>query len=466
MCKLENKKDNVIIEFCEKFKWEIKPGIFDANARFLYITNNTERVKNYKMPSEDITLLTKNVKNNKYLTFSYRTFGLFNDVLKIKLDDMLQLKRAIGGIYVEYFNNMLWITNSKGFRQPIKLGKLLKAINPDFTDKQVSDFVDIFNRYHDYDLSCVQISDNISEVYNYKHDSSGSIGGSCMIGCGNYFESLEDSCLNLKIAYIKDNEDDNLLGRALLWEAYDSEGTLYKIMDRIYYDCEKTKILLEKYAEANGYYFRKESSGYCSSFYNPSNKELVELKLKVELKHSLISTYTPYMDTFRYYNKATNKLYNYEGVSYTNELTFTNGEAVYCTCDVCGGSCSEDDLVYSDYHGESICESCLCDYRYVESRRDYIHYDCVVQLRDTDTYFLEDDSDYLVWVEDRQWYDYADNVYFVVDTGEYYEDTDELYFTEDTCEWYSSNRDLFEYDGLYYSERQEDLEQQEQEEEK
>ena len=461
MCKLEDKKDNVVVEFCEKFKWKINASMFDYSVHYLYITNNTGRFTSFRLPSEDTELLTKNVKNNKYLVFSNKTYKVFTDVLDINLDEVIQLKRAIGGIYVEYYNNMLWITNARGFRQPIKLGKLLKAVNPDFTDKQVSDFVDKFNRYHDYDLSVISVSDCISEVYNYSHDSSGSIGGSCMKGCGEYFESLEYSCPNLKIAYIKDNDADYLLGRALLWEAYDSEDNQYKIMDRIYYDCEKTKILLEKYAEANGYYFRKEASGYCEDFYDTTTKTWVKLRLKVELKDSLIGTYTPYMDTFRYYIKNNNTLYNFEGVYYTNELTNTDGEAVYTTCDICGSSCA-DGSVFSNYHGERICESCLENYRYVESRDDYIHYDFVIQLRDTDTYFLQDDS-YLVWVEDRGWCDYADNVHFVVDTEEYYEDTDELYYTEDTCELYSSNLDLYEYDGFYYSERQEDLEQQEEE---
>lgn len=462
MCKLEDKKDNVVVEFCEKYSWEIIASVCDNITNYLYVTSNTGRRPCYKMPSEDIDILTKNVKNNKYLVFSNKTYNLFTDILDIEIDEIIQLKKAIGGIYVEYFNNMLWITNSKGFRQPIKLGKLLKAINPDFTDKQVSDFVDKFNRYHEYDLSCIQFSDNISEVYNYSHDSSGTVGGSCMRGYGEYFESLENSCLTLKIAYIKDDEDEYLIGRALLWEAYDVNGKPYKIMDRIYYDCEKTKILLEKYAEANGYYFRKESSGYCEDFYDTTTKTWVKLRLKVELKDSLIGTKTPYMDTFRYYNKNNNILYNFEGAGYTDELTHTNGEAVCVTCDVCGNSCA-DDLVISDYHCEIICESCLEDYRYVESRNDYIHYDNVIQLRDTDTYFLQDDSYDLVWVEDRGWYDYADNVHFVEDTEEYYEDTDELYYTEDTCDWYSSNLDLYEYDGVYYSERQVNLEQQEEE---
>lgn len=460
MCKLEDRKDNVVVEFCEKYSWKIKAGMIDESNNYLYVTNNTGRWTRYRVPRENIDLLTKDVKNNKYLVFSSKTYNLFKGVLNINITEILQLKRAIGGIYVEYFNNMLWITNSKGFRQPIKLGKLLKAINPDFTDKQVSDFVDKFNRYHDYDLSCIQISDNISEVYDYLHDSSGTVGGSCMRGYGEYFKSLENSCLTLKIAYIKDNKNDYyLIGRALLWEAYDSEDNQYKIMDRIYYDCEKTKILLEKYAEANGYYFRKESSGYCNSFYDTSNKKWVELNLKVELKNSLIGTYTPYMDTFRYYNKNNNTLYNFDGAGCTEELTGTDGEAVSSTCDICGEYCSNDS-VFSAHHGERICESCLEDYRYVESRGDYIYYDLVIQLRDTATYFLQDDS-YLVWVEDKGWYDYIDNVHFVVDIEEYYEDTDELYYTEDTCDWYSSNLDLYEYDGVYYSEIQEDLEQQE-----
>ena len=454
-------KEKVDIEFCENFSATVVDGNFYP---FIRIVNNTGNIKRfsdctfeYKTKDE----LQKVLKSNKIVILSQRAFDKLRAICiyRDEINPSTSLERAIGGVYVEYYSDSFWITNFKGYRQQVKIGKLLKAIT-NLNDTEISKCVDSFNRSTTYDLSIIKVTDDISWIYNLIHDSHGSVGGSCMKDCGNYFSALQNSSKDLSIAYI--TEDDTLIGRALLWNAYDGAGNSYKIMDRIYYNCEHTKILLEKYAEDNGYYFRKEASGYCTTFYNTKEKIWEELHLYVPLKYSLVGEYTPYMDTFRYYNKYKEYLYNFDS-DYSYELTNTNGEAVCYTCDCCGSSVC-DDCYYSDYHEERICDSCISDYRYVENRYDWIHYDSVTQLRDTNTYFLTDDVCDLVWVEDRGWYDYDCNVYFTVDTEEYYENTDELYYANDTGEWYYSNLNLYEYDGVYYSERQEELEQQQEEE--
>lgn len=462
MCSLENKKEKVDIEFCENFSATVEYGKYYPIIRIVNNTGNIKRFSDCVFEYQTTDELQKILKSNKIVILSQRAFNKLSNVCiyRDEINPITFLKRAIGGVYVEYYSNSFWITNFKGYRQQVKIGKLLKAIT-NLNDTEISKCVDRFNRNTTYDLSVIKITDDISWVYNLIHDSNGSVGGSCMKDCGEYFSALQNSSKDLSIAYI--TEDDTLIGRALLWTAYDDAGNSYKIMDRIYYNCEHTKILLEKYAEDNGYYFRKESSGYCTTFYNTNKKIWEELYLYVPLKYSLVGEYTPYMDTFRYYNKDKEYLYNFNS-DYKYALTYTNGEAIYYTCDCCGRGVSEDDYYYSDYHEERICDSCIEDYRYVESRHDWIHYDFVTQLRDTDTYFLTDDVYDLVWVEDRGWYDYDTSVYFTVDTEEYYENTDELYYAEDTCEWYSSNLNLYEYDGVYYSERQEELEQQQEEE--
>lgn len=453
-------KEKVDIEFCENFSATVVDGNFYP---FIRIVNNTGNIKRfsdctfeYKTKDE----LQKVLKSNKIVILSQRAFDKLRAICiyRDEINPITSLERAIGGVYVEYYSDSFWITNFKGYRQQVKIGKLLKAIT-NLNDTEISKCVDSFNRSTTYDLSIIKVTDDISWIYNLIHDSHGSVGGSCMKDCGNYFSALQNSSKDLSIAYI--TEDDTLIGRALLWIAYDDAGNSYNIMDRIYYNCEYTKILLEKYAEDNGYYFRKEASGYCTTFYNTKEKIWEELHLYVPLKYSLFGEYTPYMDTFRYYNKYKEYLYNFDS-DYSYELTYTNGEAVCYTCDCCGSGIG-DDSYYSDYHEERICDSCISDYRYVENRYDWIHYDSVTQLRDTNTYFLTDDVCDLVWVEDRGWYDYACNVCFTVDTEEYYENTDELYYANDTGEWYYSNLNLYEYDGVYYSEQQEELEQQEEE---
>lgn len=44
-----------------------------------------------------------------------------------------------------------------------------------------------------------------------------------------------------------------------------------------------------------------------------------------------------------------------------------------CECSCCGDACSEDDLTYVESRGDSICESCLEDYRYAIGRRSHSH---------------------------------------------------------------------------------------------
>lgn len=458
-----NEKEKLDIEFCENFNATVEDGNYYPIIKIVNNTGNIKRYSNVAMKHSTKDDVQKILKNNKLLIFSDKAFNKLNDVCINNYIEsyMSLLEKAIGGVYVEYYSDSFWITNFKGYRVQLKLGKLLKAIT-ELNDTEISKCVDRFNRSITYDLTSIKISEDIASIYDLEHESNGIIGGSCMKRCGNYFSALQNYTDDLSIAYI--TEDDTLIGRALLWTAYDDSYKPYKIMDRIYYNCEHTKILFEKYAEANDFYFRKEASGYCTTFYNTKEKIWEELFLYVPLTHSLVGEYTPYMDTFRFYNTSKEFLYNFDS-DYNYELTSTDGEATYYTCACCGSVVSED-AYSSDYHSEIICESCIDDYRYVESRCDWIRCDFVIQLRDTDTYFLQDDGYDLVWVEDRQWFDYNDSVIFVVDTEEYYEDTDELYFTEDTCEWYSSDLGLYEYDGVYYSERQEDLEQQEQEEEK
>lgn len=470
------KELNKEIEFCENFKAEVVDGIFYPMLRFITNTKKVVGRSNYVLYDFTNEKVEKLLKSNKVLVLSNKTHELLYSIYGGDIEKITILNKSIGGIYVEYFQDKFWITNFKGFRIPLKLGKLLKAIT-NLNDKEISDVVDKHNRHITYDISLIQVTSDIVSIYDTEHSGSGSIGGSCMRGCGEFFESLQENAKDLQIAYLIDNISDVLIGRALLWVAYDSNGEPYKIMDRIYYDCERTKVLFEKYAEANGYYFRKETSGWCTTFYDTKNKQWVDLNLYVELSASLMGTYTPYMDTFRNYGGVL-KLYNFGNLSYS--LTSTDGDAINQTCGCCGAATNYE-CCYSDYHSISICAHCIEDYRYVEHLNDYIHIDNCIRIRDTDTYIHEDylDECGVRYAEDGGYYDYIDYLYYAEDTGEYYTDSYNLYYAVDTQGFYECNLDLFyaedtgdyyvyssglyEYDGVYYTELQEHLEEKEEE---
>jgi hypothetical protein len=103
------------------------------------------------------------------------------------------------------------------------------------------------------------------------------------------------------------NADEELLGRALVWEQAD--GT--KVMDRIY-GSDHIIRLFQTYAKEQGWYYRRYNSFEYPTRFMTSNGREVELELTFPLQEMPELSQTPYMDTLKYINLETHTVTNVE----------------------------------------------------------------------------------------------------------------------------------------------------------
>jgi hypothetical protein len=101
-------------------------------------------------------------------------------------------------------------------------------------------------------------------------------------------------------------EGGGLMGRALLWN-FDS----HKVMDRIYTSSDEDLLFFfKKWASENGYVYKSEQNWSNTLFFEKLGGEKKELKLCVKLTGSY-GRY-PYMDTFKFIDRQTGNIYNYQ----------------------------------------------------------------------------------------------------------------------------------------------------------
>jgi hypothetical protein len=97
-----------------------------------------------------------------------------------------------------------------------------------------------------------------------------------------------------------------LMGRSLLWN-FDS----YKIMDRIYTTCDEDLLFyFKQWATENGYLYKSEQNWYNTLQFEQVGQKKQELKLEISIDADC--RYFPYMDTFKFLDTKTGKLYNYQ----------------------------------------------------------------------------------------------------------------------------------------------------------
>lgn len=181
-------------------------------------------------------------------------------------------------------------------RQKMRVGKLLKKLNPDLKETDIEDLTDkyraayniiILNNGIDLDLVTGEdIRFWYSNVNYKKPNNSSTLWNSCMSGpsCSIYFNIY---CENPdKIALCIHLDDDNkLLARALVWKL--DNGKIY--MDRIYSYNNAYKNILREYAINNAMLLYAETS------------ETLRVTLpKDYAKKDRPKNGNPYMDTMRH----------------------------------------------------------------------------------------------------------------------------------------------------------------------
>lgn len=303
---------------------------------------------------------------------------------------------------------------SRRNRQTGKPGRIFqKLLKKEFKQIEWETFVNIFK-------SCMCCSQNFELVegeqiphwyncYNYFRED-GTLGNSCMrySECGSYFKVYEDHARMLI-----STKDGKLTGRALVWTV---DGIT--LLDRVYTCYDYLFNCFIDYAKEHGWWIRENNSlldngcnqGWLTPDDNYQNATYREFTIKVGTDYDQ----WPYMDSFRYYKKG------YISTNYSDHSTYlsnTDGSAYHeysWCCDRCGdtfySSYSDecpDELVYSEYDSEYLCEDCRW---YCECEDDYISnaHEAVTYHEDEDTEWLLPDDHHLLdncYVIDGEYYD-------------------------------------------------------------
>jgi len=248
-----------------------------------------------------------------------------------------------------------------------------------FTDAEIEDFVykyraevekekDILNKRFK-----VFKGQDIKKYYHrsaYKEES-GSLGSSCMRydRCQNYLGIYTQNAQASLLVLFSEDDETKITGRAILWEMEPYEFST-KVMDRIYTIKTADEELFKQWAIKNEYWY-KESQNF--SEYTPFvfhredgtiEKREGEFSVQLDIKGEY-GDY-PYMDSFKYYNPYSGKLYNSSNFDYEYELTDTEGGNG--SCSECGGrgnveceNCDGDgtrECYECDGHGNVRCDDC------------------------------------------------------------------------------------------------------------
>ena len=261
----------------------------------------------------------------------------------------------------------------KNARTEMGIGKWLRRVVIDLykspsvlNDKKLEDFVNLYKSTFD-SLSGAKEErfqlvegEEIRKWYladNY-FQQKGQLGNSCMryTRCQPYLDIYVKNPEVCKLLIYKSEEDpEKIIGRALIWKINSNPRDIKMFMDRVYTVADSDKLLFQDWAIENGVNY-----GYSGV-------------KSVQLQNSSFSTY-PYMDTFIYLNRETGDL--------TNNDDVWTGQG-YIKIQETDGSFSDDDGVWSEYHGDYINrdDAVYCDYT-----DDWIHVDEVVYLDYKDVY--------------------------------------------------------------------------------
>lgn len=338
----------------------------------------------------------------------------------------------------------LWVRDIKGEgpgiwndkkRGEVKISKLVnKLIDKKYTEAQREIFVNLIkSKLSEKTKFIVAKGEDIIKYYNKENyvEEKGTLGNSCMRSKSNdifdiYVKNPEKCSLLVLV-----NEEDKVLGRALLWELdFCTSEEIKKFMDRIYtindYDVNKFKA----WAIENKYSYKYKNT-YSDVKEVIWNRETISVDMRIDINKINYDSF-PYLDTFKLYSPDNHSLHNintntsdldysgyyiltatdggryvidentddeddedHEGQVWSeyNDTWLDQEDAVYVDGGV--GYVSSDDAVYIDVgtrrnHGWYLSDSdCICWSDHIDS---YIHQDDAVWSDLLNTYILSDDS--------------------------------------------------------------------------
>jgi hypothetical protein len=220
-------------------------------------------------------------------------------------------------------------------RNPLRLGRMARAIltagSVDFTDHELSQFVEQFTATFDFAANALRQFDIVSgdDIHKW-YDSvrytrgGGSLNNSCMSSASRSKLAIYCNNSNVSLVILYDDEGEiidgvyqsnKIKGRAILWKDCNINGEIATFMDRIYTSYESDTELFKQFAEKEGFFF-KTNQGYGGQSISNGTRTIDRPVIICSLNESDLSSY-PYMDTMCYVDidndKCSNDSDNLEG---------------------------------------------------------------------------------------------------------------------------------------------------------
>lgn len=394
----------------------------------------------------DLTLLDYDTEDN----------GKFKYVLSNKAYDVVK-DRADATSYSSPQHYLRVITNLETLSNKINnifvttsIGKAVNKIFPKQFQasgkpgEDIESFANMIKHKRSQKFEKFKIVDgeDIIKYYDEKNYDSNAprspLGSSCMRydGCDTYINFYAMNKGVKLVVLFSDDEDDKIIGRALLWDIaeFDGEkvGMETKFMDRIYTVYDFDVMNFKEYAEKNGWLYKiRQDMDQDTKIFDPRTGESKSMMLKTVngFEKNTYSEY-PYMDTMKWFF--------FEEGFIANRDSAGGDMARYIFMESTSGEGEEGTYggIYVDYYGKSFRpnEVVWCDFG-----EEYRTHEDAIKL-DSRTYATED------YVNDNMVYSEIQGKY--IDS----EDAEQLEYYDDyvSPDYLRNNFVWSEYDHTYY----------------
>lgn len=281
-----------------KFVEDLKNQLGSENSKSFYYPEslNYEIVDKSIIEQFKLGKLLPLIKSDKLHfilnSFKFKYSSFFNDCSYF---DLSEQNDTITMLPINKSNTTdVWTSKS---RQPIKIGRFFKKLNPTLTDAKIENYVNLYKAKHE--ILVKNVNKNIRIVkgedirYWYSKNQYAKGGGRLNNSCMKYKKSQKK--LDLYCDYpdkigllILTDEEGKLLSRALIWTLDSPKNERY--MDVIYsVNDYYVKVFLD-YAKDNNILF--DITG--------DSNLIMKVRIK-KLKHTPDESDYPFMDTFSYY---------------------------------------------------------------------------------------------------------------------------------------------------------------------
>lgn len=263
--------------------------------------------------------------------------------------------------------------NMKG-RNEVKVGRIIRYLFEliekengdtgvgDVKDKDIEKFVNAYKASKvDTKIKFKLVKgEDIAEYYHEDKyfGNSGSLGGSCMKDEGSgFFEIYSQNKKKVNLLIYVDG-DDKIHGRALVWKMSDSPCNAEYFMDRVYVNRDSDEIKFKKFAEDNGFLYKKYMNSHIENnvIFMYKGKEVCgEVRVKLD---GDCDEY-PFIDTLCFLSDKHLSNLPSEGCDFLHSVS---GDCE--KCNDCGGDLNTDGedigdmLKSSDFDVEELCHNC------------------------------------------------------------------------------------------------------------